>query len=227
MILFCIFAKTKHEIMKLKAVITGDIIRSTDIELAHRQLLLSTIENVTKQLESYSPMKLQFFRGDSFQIVLEDISNAAAVTIMLRAALKSATPQDEQLWDARVALGVGTIDFESGDVVTSDGEAFRLSGRGLDNMKGQSFGVFTPWKDTNDELELTSLFVDKLITGWKKNQAAVIFYSIGMGMTQIEIATIMNTSQQNVSRLLGTASESFVIRYINRYHQIIERNTEQ
>ena len=42
--------------------------------------------------------------------------------------LKAENPDGQKLWDARLAVGVGEIFFESDNIVTSDEEASRLSG---------------------------------------------------------------------------------------------------
>ena len=48
--------------------------------------------------------------------------------------LKAENPDGQKLWDTRLAVGVGEIFFESDNIVTSDGEAFRLSGHSFDHI---------------------------------------------------------------------------------------------
>ena len=64
------------------------------------------------------------YRGDSLQVVVDKPEYALAIAIALRAKLKAETPDQQKLWDAKLAVGIGEISFESDNIVTSDGEAF-------------------------------------------------------------------------------------------------------
>ena len=179
--------------MEIKAIITGDIVRSEQIALDKRDLLIKVLRDIVEDLQKISPMKMEMFRGDSFQIVVE-------------------CP--------------GTTDYQGDSIVTSDGEAFKLSGRGLDAMEKNRLAVSTCWHDVNEELDAGLAFADDLITGWSVNQAKVIYLSVAQELSQAVIANSIEKSQQNVSKMLTSAKESLLVRFLNRFETIIIKHKE-
>ena len=119
----------------MNAVITGDIISSTSIPFEERKKLLEIFDKIVNDLQSLCELKCEIFRGDSFQILVEKAELALEVAVLIRAGLKMNTPENSKIiWDARVAIGVGEIEFIDDKVITSDGEAFKYSGRAFDEL---------------------------------------------------------------------------------------------
>lgn len=88
---------------------------------------------------------MELYRGDSFQLLVEDPALAIYIAILLRAGLIYNTPDtSDGVWDARISVGIGSIDFISENIVTSDGEAFLLSSTQLDNIGKRRLAVKTP-----------------------------------------------------------------------------------
>ena len=214
--------------MEIKAVITGDIVRSELIALDKRDLLIQVLHQIVENLQDKSPMRMELFRGDSFQIVVDSPEMSLKIASMMRAGLKSNTPKGSKTeWDARISIGIGTIDYRADSIVTSDGEAFKLSGRGLDTMEKNRLAVNTCWQDVNEELDAGLAFVDDLITGWSVNQANAVYLSVGRGLSQANIASAIAKSQQNVSKTLTSAKESLLVRFSDRFETIIKKHKEQ
>jgi len=214
--------------METKAVITGDIVRSELIALDKRDLLIQVLHQIVENLQDKSPMRMELFRGDSFQIVVDSPEMSLKIASMMRAGLKSNTPKGSKTeWDARISIGIGTIDYQGDSIVTSDGEAFKLSGRGLDTMEKNRLAVNTCWQDVNEELDAGLAFVDDLITGWSVNQANAVYLSVGRGLSQANIASAIAKSQQNVSKTLTSAKESLLVRFSDRFEAIIKKHKEQ
>lgn len=66
---------------------------------------------------------------------------------MIRAYLIGNAPEDEKNgWDARISVGIGATEYKGESIVVSDGEAFRLSGRGLDNIEKKRLTITTCWE---------------------------------------------------------------------------------
>lgn len=207
--------------MKIKAVLTGDIVNSEKIDSEHRALLIRVIRDINS-LQAWSPLSMDLFRGDSFQIVMENPSMALLIATMARAYIMANTPSESQImWDARISIGIGTVSFVSDTVVTSDGEAYRLSGRRLDSMVKERLAVDTCWKDVNDELTVGIAFVDDVINGWTPIQAQAIYQSIARKLSQAEIACNLGKSQQAVSKILAAAKENLLRLYLNRFETLI------
>lgn len=192
-------------------------------------MLLDTIEEIVHELEVLSPLRLEFFRGDSFQIIVENPVETLKIAVLLRAGLKSRTPKEsKQLWDARMALGVGNISFSSEKVVVSDGEAFHFSGWEYDELGKKKLSARTTWKEINDELKMSTAFADDIISGWSISQAQVLYLAlINQKSYQKEIAIRLNKSTQNVSKLLRAGKEHLISLYLERFEQIITLKIKQ
>lgn len=76
---------------KIKGVITGDVIDSSAIQIEYRDFLLKSIQKIAEELNVIEPLKIEFFRGDSFQMVINNPENAMQIAILLRAGLKPYT----------------------------------------------------------------------------------------------------------------------------------------
>lgn len=55
---------------KIEGVITGDIIESSAIQIEYRDFLLESIRKIADELSVFEPIRIEFFRGDSFQMVI-------------------------------------------------------------------------------------------------------------------------------------------------------------
>jgi len=210
--------------MKLKGVITGDIISSTTIKPEWRQSLLDSMERLVVEFNQFCPVKIEFFRGDSFQLLVDNPLEGLRIAVLLRAGLKKQTPSDSnQQWDARMALGIGSIDYSSEQVVISDGEAFHFSGWAFDKLGKRKLAVRTPWKVVNEELVLSTSFADDIISDWSNAQAQVAFLAFMQpNMPQKELAVVLNTSAQNISKLLSNGKASLISLYLDRYVKLID-----
>lgn len=211
--------------MDIKAVITGDIVNSTTIKIHWRRELIDSIQQIAEDLRVLSPLKIELFRGDSFQLIVDKPEEALKIAILLRAGLKSHTPlESKNIWDARIALGVGEISYTSDRVVVSDGEAFHFSGWGLDEIGKRRLTIRTRWEDINEELKVSTAFADDIISGWTCSQAQVIYQTLLYQTPQKEIAIKYNKTAQNISKLLGAAKENLICIYLERYSALITKN---
>ena len=207
----------------MKGIITGDIVDSTHIKPQSRGELLNCLNIMRDELQCISPFSMELFRGDSFQLLIEDPCAAMRIALLLRAGLIHHTPNKaDGIWDARISLGIGNVEFLSENIVTSDGEAFQYSGRQLDGMGKQRLAVMTPWKDVNEELELSTSFIDDIINGWSSKQARMIYLTLRQDSPKKDVAQLIGTSVQNVRNVLASAKEPLVRKYLDRYYKLID-----
>lgn len=207
---------------EIKGVITGDIIESSVIQIEYRDLLLESVRKIANELSVIEPVKIEFFRGDSFQMIINHPENAIKIAILLRAGLKSHTPKEcKKLWDARLSLGVGTISYHANNIVVSDGEAFQYSGRELDEIGKRRLIVKTRWSDANEELQVSTAFADEVISSWSVSQSQATYQALLYNTSQKEIAHKFKKSAQNISKLLSAAKVNLIQMYIERYHNLI------
>ncbi len=207
---------------EIKGVITGDIIESSVIQIEYRDILLGSVRKIANDLSVIEPVKIEFFRGDSFQMIINHPENAIKIAILLRAGLKSHTPKEcKKLWDARLSLGVGTISYHANNIVVSDGEAFQYSGRKLDEIGKRRLIVKTRWSDANEELQVSTAFADEVISSWSVSQSRATYQALLYNTSQKEIAHKFKKSAQNISKLLSAAKVNLIQMYIERYHNLI------
>lgn len=210
--------------MDTKGVITGDIIQSTAIQTELRPVLLNTIRDLACELKYISPLKIELFRGDSFQLLVENPEKALKIAILLRAGLQWNTPVNSKgKWDARIAVGIGQAEYTSESVILSDGEAFHNSGWEFDELGKRKLSIRTPWDEVNNELRVSTAFVDDIISVWSTTQAQAIYLSLLYRKPQKEIAIQLERTAQNISKLLNVGKESLIKMYLDRYEQLITK----
>lgn len=207
----------------IKGVITGDLVNSTNIAAKWRQTVVDALHVCVEESIPLTPVKLEIYRGDSFQVVVDKPEYALAIAIALRAKLKAETPDGQKLWDARLAVGVGDISFENDNIVTSDGEAFRLSGHSFDHIGKKRLSISTPWPDFNTNIELVTRFADNLITSWTAKQARVVYQSMLFPKLQKDLAEELDMTRQNFNYHWSSARGQLILDYIEYFKSLISK----
>ena len=212
---------------KIYAVLTGDLVGSSRVKLEkQREEVLSILKDSFDMIESPDIIASHFsiHRGDSFQGVLSKPEEALKVAIIIRANLLSKSGVKNNRLDARIAIGIGKIDYlPENQVGEGDGEAFRNSGMELDKMKkgARNLTIKTPWLETNKELQTECALFNAIIYKWTKEQAEAIMYQI-QGYTQEDISKKLKISQSAVFQRLRTGGVWAVKTFLERYEAIIQ-----
>lgn len=224
-----IFAPALIKLFKImiKGVITGDLVNSTNIATEWRQTVLDALNVCVTDFLPLTLIKLEMYRGDSFQIVVDKPDYTLTVAIALRAKLKATTPDKQQLWDARLSIGIGDISFESDNIVTSDGEAFRLSGRSFDNIGEKRLSISTTWSDFDKDIELVTRFADDIITSWTAKQAKVVYQSILFPKLQKDLAEDLGMTRQNFNSHWSSAKGQLILDYMKYFKSLISKYNKQ
>ncbi len=220
------------ENFNLYAVVTGDIVGSSRFRENQREHLLRVLKSSFDVVEDIMPnivyAPFEVFRGDSFQGVLSKPEKAFHVAIVIRANLRChfLTKRRRSAVDARMVVGVGPVDYiPARRVAEGDGEAFRLSGPILDEMKGwkedRRLLIRTPWKEIDAELDIECALLDALIIRWSSAQARAVLDQF-RGLTQVKAAQKYSISQSGVSQLLKDAGGWAIEKLCNRYEQMID-----
>lgn len=118
-----------------KAVITGDIICSRRIDVVTRQQLFLGLKDFISSLPNVAASESA--RGDWFQCILKNHKYVLRDALLIKFYLRTFQNRHSiyDLIDARIGIGIGSIDFLADSVGISDGIAFQLSGQALDSMK--------------------------------------------------------------------------------------------
>lgn len=192
----------------MKAVITADIVNSTRIEESSRYLLIEEINKIIRDLQKLSPLKCEMYRGDSFQVMVDDVKRCLEVAILIRLGLKRSNLLEHGKLDARMAIGIGDISYEHEQVILSDGEAFRLSGRTFEKLNKKRLLISTNINDVDEPLNVMLAFIDELLDGLSCTQSKYLYDSLLYKMSQMELANVYNTSQPNIAKHLKSAKEN-------------------
>ena len=201
----------------MKGVITGDITNFTSIKVDEKEDLINQTSRLIKSWVS-RPEYAEIFRGDSFQLLFDDISTTLYKSIQIRCWLKQHTKDQQAPLDARISIGFGEVDYFGTSVLDADGEAFHLSGRAFDEMKSthQYFQVSTRNQTLNEQLDIILNLANIIMSQWTKNQAEVIFLLLE-NKTQQEMADELNIAQSAVNNRIKLARWKEIdktIRYI-------------
>lgn len=208
--------------MKIGAIITGDIIDSTRLTSAERNAMLADLQSLPVLLASIEKTGFEIFRGDSFQIGVAEAAKSLQAALIIRAFLRSRKIEsDNRQLDARLAIGIGNLDYQSDSLSTSDGEAYRLSGRLLDKMEKSRLEIATPWQTVNEELKITTAFADEIVSSWTISQSKIALMSLSTDLTHSEIAQKLGVSRQMVDKSLRASREELIATYNKRFETLI------
>ncbi|MAG66059.1 hypothetical protein [Pseudomonas sp.] len=199
--------------MTIAAVLTGDLIDSQGVE--NTQDYVNQLRATLSKLLPLCAFSHELYRGDSFQLTLESSADAVRCAVMLRAALIAASPEHER-YDARIAIGIGHAP-ESNHY----GEAFVLSGQGLDGMKKETLALFTHSASLLDHLELPIAFAARIIENWTRVEAETWWLHATMNASQKALAEHLGKSQVTVHKALQRAEAPLIDRFLARSHEWI------
>ena len=123
---------------KLYAILTGDIIGSSQLQEGDRKKLHQVMTDgsfyVRKYFGDSIPLDVDVFRGDSWQMLVSDPVKSLRIGLYYRAFIR-ARMQFNKI-DTRLSIALGRIDFIPGERVSSgDGEAYRRSGEALEKCR--------------------------------------------------------------------------------------------
>ena len=192
----------------MKAVITADIVNSTKIEEAHRYLLVDELDNIIQDLKRLSSLRCEMYRGDSFQVLVDDVKYCLEIAVLIRLGLKKSNLLKNGKLDARMAIGVGDVSYEHEQVILSDGEAFRLSGRTFDKLNKRRLLIATNINDVDEPLNVMLVFINEFLEGLSYTQSIYLYDSLLYNMSQMELANVYHTSQPNIAKHLKSAKEN-------------------
>jgi len=192
--------------MKTYAVITGDITNFTRLDNERREELIGDTDELIKKWVK-RPEDAAIFRGDSFQLLFDDLEVAVLRCIQLVCWFRKQAEKESPGLGARIAVGIGGLAFQGKTVLDSDGEAFHLSGRNFDTMEpGELIRIVTGDEDLNEQLAVLLMFLNLVINDWTPHMAEVIYWVLeDQNATQDKIARRLNIFQSNIAKRLKIA----------------------
>jgi hypothetical protein len=177
------------------AVLSGDLIGSASMS-SHEgrpvaEILKAAVEEAVGAFPSVRLSPLDVFRGDSWQLMVEPANEALRVSLFIRAHLRGHGPTRIPYWDTRIAIGLGSVDHVVSDQISeSQGEAFVVSGRGLDGLadeRNRTMVLCPANRDVRPAEAAVISLLDALVRGWSDKQALAVAGRL-RGWTQEAIA---------------------------------------
>ncbi len=178
------------------AVLTGDIVNSTQLNAEREKLLLDELRSI------FAPYQYEFYRGDSFQVCLPDPRKAISVAMQCRATaitLSQETPSVQH--DVRISVGLGTVEEPVKELATAKGEAFLLSGRAFDTLdrNGGAIAIHINYPLVSLTLSVLSDYINSIFRHMTAKQAEVITLLL-KGQNQQQVADKLNRSKSTISQ---------------------------
>jgi hypothetical protein len=200
----------------ITSVITGDIIKSRT--QSNPEAWLNTLK---KALTFFNPDKSdwEIYRGDSFQIEIEDYQNSFKAAVYIKACIKTIKGLD-----VRIAIGFGSKTYSANRVAESTGDAYVFSGETLDVIKKEKLNLSI--KTTNTELDnaLNLYFKLALIVmdNWTVNAAEIVKLSIeNPNALQSELGRMIGINQNAISNRQKRAHLDEILELDHLYRQKI------
>lgn len=213
------------------AVLTADLVDSTSYDEELLDKVLTTLKDEFEVLNRLYPTEqpeFRIFRGDSFQGIISQPKNALRIALQIKTVVnqihfkqKNRNNAYPKLADFRTAIGIGTMDYEGETVSESNGQAFRFSGRTLDEMKSESqkTRIKTVDDEVDDEFNTSFFLMDMLLEKWTTASAEVVYFLL-QGMKEREIAEKLNISQSAVNQRKKASGWEAISGLLNRYEYV-------
>lgn len=218
----------------IKAVVTGDIIESTKLSEEENTTLIQGLKLIIDNFEKDQTLKGEIFRGDSLQCLVHKPSEALKITLLIKTFVKGIVSNtnlkekndsekliSKPVFDIRLAIGIGEINSEKERLAISQGEAFNLSGRLLDDMKHKQTIAIKTNDSFNNELDTAFKLLDFILSNATQNQSEVIYYKL-QGLTEVEISEKIGVNQSAVNQRSNSSGWSAINSLIQRFESIYE-----
>jgi predicted DNA-binding protein (UPF0251 family) len=217
--------------IELAGVLSGDIVKSSRKETS-RQAIMDRLSLALEDSRTYLNEQgclLYFsdiYRGDAFQCALTEPEYSLWMSVFIRTELIKLRAGGVRA-DVRLGLGLGAVSsWNEKKISSSDGEAFRLSGKALDSLKSRKdkyrrLRIISPWSDEAALLSVLASFLDALMQRWTPEQAEAISLFL-RDTNQEEASKILKIRQPSVQRRLQTAGHFAVKEALELFSQIIK-----
>lgn len=190
------------------AVLSGDVVNSTKMTAVQLAAVRAALQRAVEQARAWSDAPMygpDFYRGDAWQLVLEDPRWFLRVAIWMKTALAVG----EFKAQTRIAIGIGEAEALDAEIVSrSIGDAFTLSGRALDAM-GKRRDMILALPEGRGGLSWLAAQVsvcDYIVSRWTRSQAEVALpLLVPDAPSQAEAAESIGRRPQAVSRVYRDA----------------------
>ena len=215
---------------EIYAVLTGDVINSSSLELNDLQNLMKELKTFGSSLKDSFIVDIDTYRGDSFQVLLKTPEYALYVSTLIRLwIMDKSISLFNKAYDARIAIGFGVLEQQDKvDIRIMNGQPFIKSGHLIDKMTNKVY-IKTDgcWdEETNEILDTISQTVDKFITMLTTMQVKIVYQKLTT-TSQKKICEILSLNQQNVSQYLKNANYKIITANLDMFKNIVKNRIER
>jgi len=167
-----------------------------------------------------TPVDWEIYRGDEFQLKIAP-KKALWAALQIKAVIKSVKDLD-----VRMAIGVGSEDFNGTSVSESNGTAYKRSGRTFETLKEEklNLAIATGNKKENQNLNLMIKLALDFMDEWTSVSAEIVGIALANPkMSQQEIAEQLSIQQSAVSQRQKRARLDLVEELLTYYPQTVKR----
>lgn len=197
-------------------VITGDLVSSQNIYergFTYKNVLTTLLKEVGSH-DWYNISKVEFFRGDSFQITLESPQAILEIAAFIRTYLISLTDVsfDEKL-DARLSLSIEILNRYTANPDKVYEQAYIQSGKNLEIMPASRKIVFNSTR-SNLMLPIAAMaaMLDNTITMLSKQQAEVLKESLDVMVVDVpKLVKKTGKTRQNIHKIIERSGTDKVV----------------
>ncbi len=199
----------------MQAVLTGDIVNSTKLPPAKEKALVKLLE---QELKSY---KYEFYRGDSFQVLVKEAGDSLRIALLCRTAAIGITENNEA--DIKVSIGLGEVDDRIKTLGSAKGEAFIISGRAFDELEktGSRLVISTANTMANLSLQVVADYVNSIYSRMTSKQAKVIFELLKGGLQQ-NVVKKLKKSKSTISQHANSGRWTEIEKILNQYELLVK-----
>ena len=211
-------------------VLSGDLVKSSHRN-AKRSAIMSGLSRAVEASGDYLKDHhcqlyfSDFYRGDAFQCALTDPRYLLWTAIFIRTELIKLRA-DKVDADVRLGMGFGSASaWNPRNITSSDGEAFRLSGKALDNMKSgkekyRRLRILSPRPEEDSRFSILAVFIDALMQRWTPEQAAAMSLFL-RDKSQGEISKRFDVKQPAVQGRLQKAGHFAIKEGLELFMQMV------
>lgn len=206
------------------AVLIGDIVNSTQLKAEQQKALIKDLINVLERF--FGDNQYEFFRGDSFQVLVKDLNKALRLALACRSVAISIDANKQTITpisDIRISIGIGEYSTPVKTLSLAKGQAFILSGRQFDQLKdtGQRIAIACPEPIANIGFQVMGDYLDSIYRSMTPKQADVIVELL-RGTTQQQLAETLEKSKSTISELASAGKWQEIEKVIKQYESLIE-----
>lgn len=202
-------------------VLTTDIVGSTKLSATDLRQTLSSLEQHLADLQSRHKLIYALYRGDEFQLAIDNPLQAAGLMLQLKLWLAGGHATPALACTASLAIGPGRL--EGSDPGKANGQTYVASGRGLESTKRGQFDIQV-LGISDPALPLLCQQLSFVLNRLTRNQAALLYTYLNEEFpTHQQLANQLETSRQNISDRLRACGAELLEPFLDYIAQRIEQ----